>query len=197
MEKDFSHPTLVVNLMGGPCSGKSTTAADLFARLKWANIRSELVSEYAKHVTWEQATFKLTNQVYLFGKQHHKQFILKDKVRVIVTDSPIVLGGIYDNGNTMYLKELMISEFNKFWNLNVFLERQKEYDAVGRNQTLEQAIEKDNEILYFLRENKISHIGLPGTQKSVDIIYNKILHMIGEAHSPIIPATTPDERERF
>ena len=26
--------TLVINLIGGPCSGKSTIAAELFARLK-------------------------------------------------------------------------------------------------------------------------------------------------------------------
>lgn len=199
MSKNFNHPTLVVNYMGGPGCGKSTSAAHLFAKLKWAGIGSELVTEYAKHVTWEQATYKLSNQTYLFGKQHHRQFILKDKVRVIVTDSPILLGCIYDKENTKFLKELMMSEFNKFWNLNIFLSRQKEYDPVGRNQTLEEAIEKDNEMLDFLRANKIDHIGLPGTEKSVDIIYNKVLQMIGEAHSPVnsLSDTEPNEREKL
>ena len=40
--------TIVINLIGGPCSGKSTVAAELFARLKKMGIKTELVSEYIK-----------------------------------------------------------------------------------------------------------------------------------------------------
>ncbi len=47
------HDTLVVNLLGGPGSGKSTTAADVFARLKWQDINCELVTEFAKDLVWE------------------------------------------------------------------------------------------------------------------------------------------------
>ena len=32
--------TLVINLIGGPCSGKSTVAAELFSRLKKMGIKS-------------------------------------------------------------------------------------------------------------------------------------------------------------
>lgn len=172
-------PTLVVNYYAGPGTGKTTSAANLFAKLKWNKIRSELVSEYAKHVTWEESYNKLNNQVYLFGKQHHKQFILKDKVDVIVTDSPLTLGLIYDQGKTAYLKDIVLSEFNKFWNINIFLEREKEYDPVGRNQTEAEAIEKDKEIKKFLDDNNIEYITLPGTESSVDEVFAYIKNCLG------------------
>lgn len=41
-------PTLVVNLFGGPGSGKSTGAAYVFARLKMLGYNAELVTEFAK-----------------------------------------------------------------------------------------------------------------------------------------------------
>lgn len=175
--------TLVVNLIGGPSSGKSSMAAGLFSKLKWNKVRSELVTEYAKHAVWEESTFQLTNQIYLFGQQHHKQFILNGKVDVIITDSPIILGAIYDTANTPYLKELMLSEFNKFWNFNILLERKKEYDKVGRMQTEQEAIQKDIECKKFLNDNNIEYITLPGEEASIEIIYNKILKLLNDTRN--------------
>ena len=40
--------TIVVNLIGGPGSGKSTTAAGLFYNLKKLGINCEMALEYAK-----------------------------------------------------------------------------------------------------------------------------------------------------
>lgn len=42
--------TSVINLIGGPGSGKSTTAAGLFFRMKSMGVRCELVTEYAKEL---------------------------------------------------------------------------------------------------------------------------------------------------
>ena len=52
--------TTVINLIGSPGTGKSTIAAELFARMKWLGFDVELVSEYAKELVWEQRheTFK-------------------------------------------------------------------------------------------------------------------------------------------
>ena len=40
--------TLIINLIGGPGSGKSTTAAGLFYKLKQMGIDCEMALEFAK-----------------------------------------------------------------------------------------------------------------------------------------------------
>ena len=46
--------TIVVNLFGSPSAGKSTTATGLFHQLKLKGINCEYVSEFAKHVVWQE-----------------------------------------------------------------------------------------------------------------------------------------------
>ena len=61
---------LVVNLIGGPCSGKSTIAAELFARLKKMGIRCELVTEYIKERIYEENKTIPLDQIAVFGMEH-------------------------------------------------------------------------------------------------------------------------------
>jgi len=60
--------TLIVNLFGGPSSGKTTMAAGLFCLLKMHGIDCELVTEFAKDLVWEERFKTLKNQQYIFGK---------------------------------------------------------------------------------------------------------------------------------
>lgn len=154
--------TLFVNLYGGPCAGKSTIAAGVFAELKWNRISAEIITEYAKQLVWEESFPKMRNQLYILGKQHNKQFTLNGKVDVAVTDSPFILSLVYDEGRTTHMSEMAIAEFNKLWNINIFVERAPEYDPTGRTQkTIEEAIVKDVEIKKFLTDNKIEYISIP------------------------------------
>ncbi len=166
--------TLHINLWAGPGTGKSTMAAGIFSALKWNKIDCELISEYAKQIVWEESYTKLNNQIYLFGKQYSKHFNLESKVQVVITDSPIPMGCVYDAGRTKYLKELVISEFNKFDNLNYFLERVKGYNPNGRMQTYEEALEKDREIKQFMIDNDIEYIDIPAEEESVKLIVEEI-----------------------
>lgn len=45
--------TLIVNLYGGPGTGKSTGAAYIFSKLKMDGIDAEYVTEFAKDKVWE------------------------------------------------------------------------------------------------------------------------------------------------
>lgn len=154
--EDNKKNTLTINLFAGPGVGKTTTAAYLFAELKKAGIDCELISEYAKTLVYESAHDKLRQQIYIFAKQHRKHVILDGKVDVVITDSPFPLGFYYDQGNTAFLKEMIMSEFNKLNSMNFFLVKMHDtYNPNGRTQTKEQADTVHMDIEQLLIDNNI------------------------------------------
>ena len=169
--------TLHVTFQSGPCAGKSTYTASIFSKLKQNKIHAEMIDEYAKSVVQEDLLPKLKNQIYLFSKQHKKQLMLDKKVEVVITDSALPLVLMYDKGKTKFLKELVMSEFNKFNNLNIFLKRDPSpdnYTEIGRAHNLQQAIEIDNQILDFLKQNEISYIEIESKQENIDVLFDII-----------------------
>jgi len=138
---------IIINLFGGPGSGKSTTAAGVFNKLKIAGFNCELVTEFAKHLTWKKDEATLKNQIYVFAKQHDRMFHLKDKVDVIITDSPLIMGLAYCDWKKQprSFEQLIVDEFNRddAKNLNFFINRVKPYQLAGRNENEKEAIEKD------------------------------------------------------
>jgi tRNA uridine 5-carbamoylmethylation protein Kti12 len=168
--------TVVINLFGGPGCGKSTIAAELFAILKKQGYECELVTEYAKDKVWEESYKTLENQIYVFAKQLHRMWRLKDKVQFIITDSPLPLSIIYDRDKNEDLKNLIITTFNSFDNINIVINRSTVYNQNGRYQNEEQANEIDNQI----RELLISYL-IPFISRDindvVETILDKIKHM--------------------
>lgn len=167
--------TIVLNLYAGPGTGKSTTAAATFAKLKYMDVNCELVTEYAKDKVWEESFHTLNNQIYVFGKQHHRLFRLKDKVDVIVTDSPMVLGLIYGVDLSDTFRELVFEEYNKFNNVNVFLKRVKRYQPAGRMQNEEEAKVKDAEVKQLLLDNNIEHYDVTASPEAASKLLELIL----------------------
>jgi tRNA uridine 5-carbamoylmethylation protein Kti12 len=168
--------TLIVNLYSAPGGGKSTTASRIFVYLKEHGYNCELVTEYAKDITWEEAFNKLNNQIYIFAKQHHRVWRVSDKVDVIITDSPILLSLVYGKDITSKTFEtLVMEEYNKFPHINVYLERMFPYDSVGRSQDENGAklIEKDIHNL-FDRLNLNFDLQLVGDNTSTNSIIELI-----------------------
>ena len=98
---------IIINLFAGPGSGKSTTCAGLFSKLKLAGINCEMVLEYAKELVWENNLETLDDQIYIFAEQLHRINRLKNKVDVIITDSPLLLSIIYGKSNSYYFRKLI------------------------------------------------------------------------------------------
>lgn len=165
---------LVVNLFAGPGAGKSTGAAFLFAFLKLFKVNVELVTEFAKELAWEgDKEFMSRNQLYITGQQVRRMIRLVGKVDVIITDSPIEMAAFYTEEPT--LKQLCKEEGAKFSNrLDFFIERTKEYNPSGRNQTFEEAKEIDRRI----RELNPNMQSITGDVDGYTVALNKILDTV-------------------
>ena len=159
--KETAKKALVVNIYGGPGIGKSTTALQLVAELKKQGINAEYVSEVAKELVYAKAFDKLDgsmeSQKEILSKQRDRLDIIAGNVEVAVTDCSLMLNAVYlAEKNSEYTADVL-SQYNEYNNFNFFLERDASipFEQEGRIHTLEQSIEKDNEILSLLIDNNI------------------------------------------
>ena len=174
--------TIVVNIMGGPSAGKSTAAAGVFYDLKRKFVNVELVTEYAKDKVWQETTNILSNQIYVFGKQHNRIFHLKNKVDVIVTDSPFIMGLVYADYDIVSpsFEQLVVDEFIRedVINLNYVIKRVRRYVPEGRLQDEAGAKKKDEEILDLLKTHDINYTILKGKESTVPLIIDDIISLL-------------------
>jgi len=166
--------TRVINFYGGPGSGKSLTAIDLFSRMKKleAGIKVELVTEYAKEVVYSDMQQLFKYQEIVFAEQRYRIERLVDKVDYIITDSPINLGHFYmpEGKPYDYFRDFVDSCFDLYTNTNFFVNRIHPYEAYGRDQTEEQAKAIDQEILSFLRDKNIPYDRIDPDDRAIDTI---------------------------
>lgn len=163
--------TKVLNFFGGPGVGKSTIASGVFHELKKRDISCEYVSEYAKDCVWEELNKLLENQVHVFSEQLRRQWRLIGKVKYIITDSPLLLSGIYyryytdqagrhkffSKSHTDLAIRFFDATFHEFDNRNYIIRRQKKYNPYGRIQTEDEARILDNIIVEKMDKENISY----------------------------------------
>jgi len=182
--------TQIINLYGGPGTGKSTSAALIYHHLKRNGYNSELVREYAKDWAWDNRSISAYDQLYVLGKQVRRESSLYGKVDFVVTDSPLIMAYAY--AKEYYGKHIAdsvkatISAFyeqsrlDKHTHKHIFLKRSKAYEASGRYQTEEQALAIDHAVREFLGE-----LGVPYVESSTseeELLGNAI---------PGVPVKTP------
>lgn len=175
--------TIVVNLLGCPGSGKTTTAAAVFAELKKAGMECELVTEFAKDLVWEERKETFKDELYIFAKQNHKLFRVNGKVDIIITDRPLILTYSYSQ-NDPTLRALCVQRFKSYNNLNFFLNRVVKYDPVGRNETEEEAIEMEKQTKTYLKELDIPFIEIPGDSLASDVVIQTLKNVLGDRWKP-------------
>ena len=148
----------VLNLFGGPGTGKSTTAAGVFNRMKIMGLNVELTTEYAKDMVWEGRDNVLNDQLYILAKQHRKLLRLKDKVDWVVMDSPIVLGLMYrPEGYYENFEPLVMEMWDSYDNMSFLLERSFEYQPIGRIGDESNARRLDCDVQRFLDSKAIDY----------------------------------------
>ena len=176
---------LIVNFFGGPGSGKSTAAAALFAALKERHINCELVTEFAKDLIWEENTFALTVQPYIFGNQYYRMVRCADDVGVIITDSPLLLPVVHNNDERCgrEFDEMAIAAFRSFDNLSIFLERPETYESSGRSETAEEAVRMEKSILDLINKYGELEATVPCDAKRNGVILSVVLERLGKEGS--------------
>lgn len=165
----------VINLIGGPGIGKSSIAADLFALMKWNDIKVELVTEFAKDLVWEERHMTIRDQLYLFAKQNHKLYRLKGKVDYVINDSPLLLVLAYQPKEYYVQFEPFVREvWDSYTNINISLNRAGRYQPEGRIHDEQQALYLDNEIRSLFANDKVEMVNADQNARS------KILQIILE-----------------
>ena len=177
---DYSN-TLVINLIGGPCSGKSTVAAELFARLKKMGVHCELVSEYIKERIYEENQTMPVNQIPIFGMEHYSISNKLGKVDCIVHDGSFINNIIYKQGENPEFDTFVVSEYKKFINLDFFIKRGNiEFEDYGRIHNLKQSKELDKIIKETYNKYNLEYIEVESrdaVDKMIPIILKKLESM--------------------
>jgi len=165
----------VINLFGGPGAGKSTTAAGLFWLLKNRGLRVELVTEYAKALAWAKRGEELSDQFYVYAKQHHRQHVLKGQVDFMVTDSPLLLTLLYTTKEQpASYRQFVIDTWNSYDNVSYFINRVKPYVQIGRFQNELEADLLGNQTYQMLRELGINPVCVDGHSLSANFIVDNL-----------------------
>lgn len=154
--------SVVINLYGGSGLGKSTTAALIFGELKLMGKEAELVMEYAKEWAWEGRRITPDDQEHISDEQFQREERLYNKVNYVVTDSPLLLGPVYekfysgeDKSREMVLNRMREHEKNGVRYVNFFLSRNKPFNPKGRFETEDQARSVDKFLHNYLVEHNI------------------------------------------
>lgn len=155
-----------VCLLAGPNSGKSKLASFVFSHERMFDKNLEHVSEYIKGWAYIGQKPMGFDQVYIFGKQLHKEEIVlrSNEKSVVVTESPLLLSACYARRyGAMGCAHLMdvIREFDEEYPpFNILIDRTGiPYNPIGRFQTEDQASEMHDYIKAFLdKEGQEYHI---------------------------------------
>lgn len=156
----------VINLLGPPGAGKSTTAAGLFYMMKLKDLKVELVTEYAKDLVYEDRLRNL-DQNYMFAKQYRRQARLRGKVDYIVTDSPLLFSLYYAPKDfPESFKSFVRDTIKTFDNVYFFINRVKKYQDYGRAHTVEESDTISNELLELLKHEKVPYLRINGDKEA-------------------------------
>jgi hypothetical protein len=145
--------TLVVNLFGGPGTGKSTAMHGIMYGLKVLGARVECASEYAKDLVYDGSWDALRNQRAILEEQTARVRRFIGKVPLVINEAPIINGLVYTpDDERQDVKNTIRASWASFLNLNFLLTRasSRPYDAVGRYQTAAEALKVDAKIRTML-----------------------------------------------
>lgn len=183
---------IVINLLGGPGSGKSTIAYDLAGYLKKIGVNCEYISEFVKQRVYEKNQTAIDDQLYIFANQWYNMRVTRKEVEVLICDSPLYLSAFYNtrlikNHKSTISQDVMIPLVkdcvDKFENLNYFIWRNHEYKEIGRYQTVDQAKEDEQDIYKLMKDMNVKLKELKSTDPCMQIITCDLIGLLEKRKS--------------
>jgi hypothetical protein len=170
---------LVVNFIGAPGSGKTVAAASVFSQLKKTHVPTALVSEFAYQMVIEANASALKNQLYVWANQQFRIFCGYQHSQITVTDSPILLGAIYNTNASEALMQVFFEEYHRYNNFNILvtLDHSRPYSMTGRIHSFTESISIENQIIDLMNNNDIPFVSYDDTTEE-DLV-SLILESVG------------------
>lgn len=159
----------VINLLGEPSVGKSSTSGGVFYEFGVNGFKSEVVNEVAKGFAWETPKDPRTGnalqhpifgqQVYLLGEQN-RWLERVDKGRdCVIMECPLIMTAIYQPED--YFKSftpIVLDHFKSYKNINFLIQRNHGFDPDGRVHNEQEAKAVREKLIRFMEENDIPYI---------------------------------------
>jgi hypothetical protein len=147
-------PAKIINLIGGPNTGKTCTALGLSYFMKRAGLRVKYVQEYAEDMVYEDRNNILADQLYILAKQNRRLHRLREITDYVITDSPLILGKVYSkNGGSQEFRDLLNTYWDSYDNVTFYHPRDTSFafHQQGRIQSdHEECLQIDRLIMRYL-----------------------------------------------
>ena len=156
----------IINIVGAPCSGKSTLACELFVYLKKRHMNVEYVNEFVKNLIWENNLEDINDQYYVAKNQYKIIKNVSKKVDYIICDSPLFNSLFYNEynknniSNVEKTKEFILEKMKELEESSryIFLDRNKDFPffETGRIHSSEESSDIENYMKKMLNDLNIS-----------------------------------------
>lgn len=161
----------VINLLGEPSVGKSSTSCGVIYELSVNGFKSELVTEVAKGFAWETPKDPVTGnalthpifgqQIYLLGEQNRWLERVGDKRDFVVMECPLIMTAIYKPDDYLeHFTNIVLEQFNKYNNINFLIQRNHGFDPDGRVHNEEEARLVREKLIKFMKDHKIPYVNV-------------------------------------
>lgn len=176
--------TTIINFVAGPGAGKSLMSALTFAELKSMHLSCELVQEYAKILVWQERYEELNCQWQVSREQYNMLKAIDGKVEYICTDSPLLLGLVYNRtyktnvSNVEKTEAMILKNMSQFNNVYIFLERGDfPFEMIGRVHTEDESHEIDRALKVLLDDLGIEYLTIKSHKNSIPEIVKYVKHV--------------------
>ncbi len=153
---------------------------DITARLKRKGVNAEYITEFAKDKVYENNQEVFNHQQYLFGKQSFRMGRVRNKVQVMVCDSPLLLNIIYNDDKVLGedFNQTVLNVFNSYHNKNYLLVRNHTYENEGRLHNEKEAKVVRKKIMDKLDKLHIEYEITTSSEDNCEMIANEIVKEI-------------------